>query len=168
MYSLIHPGKKWRSNCPGQLLLWNLQNLIIHAVDKLWRHLFEALKYPERCRQTKLWFPTVDKARSKKILACNRQQWGKLNQFMSGHNHLGRHCNIVDPDYNPICQLCDFDYVQDTQHVIAECPYFLGLRSNLFYWPYLRPPFNHLPIGKVLAFLHQSELLALVWDAEVG
>ena len=87
---------------------------------------------------------------------------------MSGHNHLGRHSNIVDPEYNPICLLCDFGYAQDTQHIIAECPYFLGLRSNLFYWPYFGPPYTHLPIGKVLAFLHQSELLALVWDGGVG
>ena len=137
---------------------------ILTATDHLWNVLFKALRYPEECRQTKQWFPTVDKARSRKILSCNRSQWGKLNQFMTGHNHLGRHSNIVDPTSNPICSLCDFGYVQDTQHIIAECPYFLGLRSDIFNEYVIVPPFDHLPIGKVLQFLHQSELDALVWE----
>ena len=144
------------------------KSTLLNAVDQYWNVLFNALRAPERCRQTKQWFPVVNRAKSQKILGYNRSQWGKLNQFMTGHNHLGYHSNIVDPDNKKICLLCDFNYVQDTQHILAECPYFLGLRSNIFFWPFLRPPFDHLPIGKVLEFLHQSEMTALVWEASKG
>ena len=144
------------------------KSTLLNAVDQYWNVLFDALRAPEHCRQTKQWFPVVNRAKSQKILGYNRSQWGKLNQFMTGHNHLGYHSNIVDPDNKKICLLCDFNYVQDTQHILAECPYFLGLRSNIFFWPFLRPPFDHLPIGKVLEFLHQSEMTALVWEASKG
>ena len=138
---------------------------ILLGTDKLWERLFHLLTYPERCRQTKNFFPKIDRARSHKILTCNRSQWGKLNQFMTGHNFLRRHNNIVDPNEAAICDLCGFgDYVQDTEHILSECPYFLGLRSDLFQQHILVPPFDDLPIGKLLTFLFLSNLPALAWD----
>ena len=84
---------------------------------------------------------------------------------MTGHNHMARHNHIVDVEADAICRLCDYNYVQDTEHIMAECPYFLGLRLDLFHQCLLTPPFNGLPIVKVLAFLHQSNLLALEWKS---
>ena len=137
---------------------------ILIGTDKLWEWLFLQLRYPEECRQTKNWFPHIDRARSYKILTCNRLQWGKLNQFMTGHNFLKRHNNVVDPNEAPTCDLCDFGYIQDTEHIVAECPYFLGLRCDLFNQHLLVPPFDDIPIGKLLTFLFLSNLPALAWD----
>ena len=100
-----------------------------------------------------------------KIRGRNRIQWGKLVQFMTGHNYLQRHKNIVDPNDNPSCPLCDFGYPQDTAHIIGECPYphLVKIRETLFGERVLYPPFNNLPLHKVLTFLLQSGLPALDW-----
>ena len=63
-----------------------------------------------------------------------------------------------------MCDLCDFGYVQDTKHIISECPYFLGLRCELFQQRILYAPFDDLPIGKLLRFMFLSNLPALAWD----
>ena len=138
---------------------------LTHAIDNLWGNMFKALVYPERCRQTKMWFPTIDKLRSKTILKTNRDQWGRLVQFMTGHNHMARHNHIVDVNADAICRLCYYNYVQDTEHIIAECPCLMSIRVDLFHQRLLTPPFNGLPIAKVLAFLRQSNLFALDWKS---
>ena len=133
---------------------------VLIGTDKMWERLFWELQEPERCRQTKDFFPAIDKARSYKILTCSRSQWGKLNQLMTGHNFLRRHNNIVDSKESAICDLCDFGYVQDTKHIVAECPYFLGLRCELFQHRTLYAPFDDLPIGKLLTFMFLSNIQA--------
>lgn len=158
--------------CVPDLPLVSIQtakSYITQAVDQLWGRLFDALTYPERCRQTKLWFPTIDKPRSFKVACTTRLQWGKLVQTMTGHNYLARHSYIVNPtDNSPICSLCDHGYIQDTEHIIAECPYFLGLRCDIFGQHLLVPPFNDLAVGKVLSYLHQSGVEALAWGSGGG
>ena len=135
------------------------------GTDELWVKLFHLLQYPEECRQTKQWWPTVDKNRTKQLLKLNRLQWGKLVQFMTGHNYLQRHNNIVDPNDNPSCPLCDYGYPQDTAHIIGECPYphLVKIRVTLFGERVLYPPYTNLPLHKVLTFLIQSGLPALDW-----
>ena len=81
---------------------------------------------------------------------------------MTGHNFLSRHNYIVRPEeHNPICKKCDFDMVQDSEHIIATCPYFLGLRANIFQKYLLDAPFDDLAIGDILSFLAQSGLEAV-------
>ena len=141
---------------------------ILIGTDNLWTILYHQLQYPERCRQTKDWWPKPDKERSNQILSLKRKQWGKMVQFMTGHNHLARHNNIVDPNESPTCSLCDFGYPQDTAHIIGECPdpHLMKIRIDIFGERYIVPPFNHLATGKVLAFLLQSGLSALDWWPE--
>ena len=107
---------------------------ILIGTDKLWTILYHQLQYPERCRQTKDWWPKPDKERSNQILSLKRKQWGKMVQFMTGHNHLARHNNIVDPNESPTCSLCDYGYPQDTAHIIGECPdpHLMKIRIDIF------------------------------------
>ena len=99
-----------------------------------------------------------------------RLKWGKLIQFYTGHNYLARHdflCyGAVDESYDPMCTLCDFNYLQTSEHIVSECPYFLGNRSQIFGAYVLDPPYDY-PIGKVLSFLFQSGLDAFSWAARV-
>ena len=99
------------------------------------------------------------------MFGLKRKQWGIMVQFMTGHNHLGRHNNIVDPKEDPECKLCNHGYPQTTAHVIGECPspHLVQIRTHLFGERYILPPFDHLPIGKVLAFQLQSGISALDW-----
>ena len=129
------------------------------ATDWYWSYLFKHL--PE-CRQTKMWWPKVDKGRARKIVKLTRRKWGLITQFMTGHNFLNRHNFLVKPEeVDPTCQKCAHGYIQDTEHIIAKCPYYLGLRTTLFNRLQLDPPFDDLPIQKVLDFLSQSGLEAL-------
>ena len=81
---------------------------------------------------------------------------------MTGHNFLNRHNYIVRPEeVNPICDKCDFGDVQDSEHIIAKCPYFLGLRAQIFQNYILEAPFDDLAIGDILSFLAQSGLEAV-------
>ena len=88
-------------------------------------------------------------------------------QFMTGHNYLGYHNHLVNGD-DPHCSLCGMQVPQDTEHIIAHCGYFLLLRQEIFLTPdgLLQAPFDDLPIGKVLQFLHQSGLEALDWKTD--
>ena len=136
-------------------------------MDHRWSGLWAQL---DECRQTKLFFPAVDKNRAHKIMILPRNKWSRIIQFASGHCFLNRHdflCyGIEDESYDPMCQLCDHNYQQTAAHIISECPYFLGLRSDIFQEFILNPPFLH-PIGKILKFLLQSGLEGLHWEEEM-
>ena len=86
---------------------------------------------------------------------------------MTGHNFLGYHNALVNEAENEkICLKCDYGQIQDTEHIIASCLYFLGLREKIFKEFLLEPPFNGLSIGKVLQFLQSSGLEGLAWKSE--
>ena len=99
-----------------------------------------------------------------------RLQWGKLIQFISGHNYVNMHDFLCygaeDEAYNPMCTLCDSNELQIPAHLISQCPYFLGNCIEIFREFILNPPLL-LPISKILRFLHQSELEALRGAEEV-
>jgi len=74
------------------------------------------------CRQTKLWFPTPDRALSRKILKLDRKDIGVLIRWLTGHNFLRRHSHIVNPHVNAVtkCRACGMDE-ETAAHVIADC-----------------------------------------------
>ena len=85
---------------------------------------------------------------------------------MTGHNFLNRHNYIVNGiDNNPECDLCAHGYIQDTEHIIAECPRLMGLRLQIFGQHILHPPYTFISTGQLLAFLHRSGLQAVDWRA---
>lgn len=136
------------------------------GTDAYWSYLFSIL--PE-CRQTKMFWPKVDKKRSLQVIKQDRVTWGVLTQFMTGHNFLNRHNFIVRPEEaNPLCSLCDSGEFQDSEHILAKCPYFLGLRQRIFHHFVLEAPFDDLAIGDVLSYLHQSGLEAVVHQGETN
>ena len=98
-------------------------------------------------------------------MADKRKQWGIMVQFMTGHNHLARHNNIVDPNEDPECKLCNQGYPQTSAHIMGECPFphLVQIRESLFGERYIAPPFTELALGKVLAYQLQSGLKALDW-----
>jgi ribonuclease HI len=74
-------------------------------------------------RQTKIFFPYPDPQKSKQLLQMSRDDFGLMFRWISGHNYLLRHNNLLDPTNfpNPNCRLCNFD--QETSgHLINSCP----------------------------------------------
>ena len=59
-------------------------------------------------KQTKLWFPRIDKALSKDLLKLTRVSLGQIIGFISGHNHLLRTQRKVynNPYTDVTCRAC--------------------------------------------------------------
>jgi len=84
-----------------------------------WAHQWEV--HPT-CRQTKMWFPAPNVGHSRKILQLSHKEIGILIRWITGHNFLRRHANIVDPyTYSTAqCRLCGID-PETSSHIIADC-----------------------------------------------
>ena len=98
------------------------------------------------------------------MMLQNRNDWGTLCQWYTGHAFLNRHnfiCYGIDDEvYDPMCEFCDLNYLQTPAHILAKCPSFLGLRAEIFKVLDPEPPFL-FPISKVSRFLHQSGLAGM-------
>ena len=140
-----------------------IKKIIRQKVDDQWERDWLAV---EGHRQSKLFWPRLDKSRSHKLMLQNRTQWGRLIQFQTGHAHLNRHDFICygaeDESYDPMCDFCDYNYLQTPAHLLSECAYFLMLRSDIFQEFIMDPPFLH-PISKLNKFLSLSGLNDLLF-----
>lgn len=105
------------------------------------------------CRQTKLWFPAPNPGLSRKILHLEREQIGQLIRWLTGHNFLRRHCQIVDPDtyQGNKCRLCRLDS-ETAEHIIAECMALDYNRLAAMKVTHLVPPYRW-DLGRLLKFL---------------
>ncbi len=57
-------------------------------------------------RQTKQWFPTVQKQLSYQVLHTDRKQFSRHVQLITGHNFLKRQSVLVDKSDDTECRLC--------------------------------------------------------------
>jgi len=76
----------------------------------------------QSCRQTKLWCPTPNESLSRNILGLNREEIGRIIRWLTGHNFLRRHANIINPIHysNPKCRLCGMDE-ETSSHILTDC-----------------------------------------------
>jgi len=111
-----------------------LHNHIIDDWQKEWQG------HPS-CRQTKLWCPNPNLGLSRRILQLDRPTIGRLIRWVTGHNFLRRHSNIVDPiTYSTTkCRLCGREE-ETSSHVLAECITLDYHRMEIFNVPYLDLP----------------------------
>ena len=73
----------------------------------------------------------------------------------------------ADYEVDPMCQYCDYNYVQSSHHIIGECPALVEIRQDVFSLHIMEPPFN-FPIKSVIKFLKLVELEALRMDVTGG
>ena len=139
-----------------------LMNNLVGGVNNLWNTLWDK---EQAFRQTKQWFPEIDPKRSYDIHRLKRVQWGKLCQFITGHNSLNRHLFLteVDPELESAqCTKCGYGDMTSS-HIMGNCPRFWRERGEIFSNYYLSPPFK-LPIGQVLHFMKRIGVEPLKWD----
>ena len=125
--------------------------------NKKW---LKAWKAYDQARQTKIWFPEPNSKKSSKLLRLNRNNLGRLVQFLTGHNKLKRHKNIQNGIIDPYsCRLCS-EEEESSFHVIAECPAMECYRSSAFKLP---PPITipnppEWTVTQVVKFIRTSPI----------
>ena len=141
---------------PNQLKL-HLQE----AQDKLWNAAWSART---DCRQTKIWFPCIQRLWSAKLVAQSREEFSKAVQIITGHNFLNRHKHVIDPEEDACCRLCLEDD-ESSWHVVAECPALARTRLQVFGTHCLESPPNWSP-NQLSQFLRERSVrLLLDWEA---
>jgi len=104
------------------------------------------------CRQTKLWFPSPNRKESKNIINLNRQDFGLITRWFTGHCYLARHEAIVNNE-DPICNKCFLDD-QTPWHLLKECPATKTARANI-------PP-DHWSTGIILKAIKNMDYLEVL------
>ncbi len=101
------------------------------------------------CRQTKLWFPNPNQKESKNILNLNKNDFGLITRWITGHCFLAWHEAIIK-NQDPICPKC-FTDDQTPWHLLKECPATLPIRSDI--------PHDHWTTGILLKTIKRIEFL---------
>ena len=91
----------------------------------------------DEAKQTKLWFPRIDKALSKDLLKLSRVSLGKIIGFILGHNWLLRHQRKINnnPYMDVTCRGCEEPgTTEDASHLWSTCEalkFMNGLRPTM-------------------------------------
>ena len=104
------------------------------------------------CRQTKLWFPSPNAKESLNILRLNRQDFGLIVRWITGHCFLARHEALLHNE-DPICNKCFLDD-QTPWHLLQECPATKSIRANIYR--------DHWTTGTILKAIKNMDYLEVL------
>jgi ribonuclease HI len=106
-----------------------ITNLIQDEITRRWNARWKALP---TCRQTKNWFPEVNRCKAMDLLKrAKRAQYGLAIQFITGHNFLRRHEALISPGLDKTCRLCE-EKEETAFHLAVECPRLIEHRMEAF------------------------------------
>ena len=83
------------------------------------------------CRQTKRFWPMVDLTASKNVFSLNREELSWVVQTLTGHGFNKYHLKVSMGTDDVLCRYCN-SAVEDTWHVVNECPKFDLIRTGFF------------------------------------
>jgi hypothetical protein len=128
-----------------------IQKKIKYFLHKEWSIQWNRL--PE-ARQTKLFFPTPHIKTSKNMLKYNRETYGELFRWITGHSFHRYHNSLTNPiDYpDPTCRACGIAR-EENGHLIMDCPVFATTRHKIFGHHILQPGFKWEP-GTLLEMIN--------------
>ncbi len=106
--------------------LSHVKSVFRGKVDELWSSIWN--RRPD-CRQTKQWFPTVNRLKSHQLLKLDRVKLSGMVQMITGHNFLKRHESLVHGTEDNECRLC-CEEEETSYHIMIECPALARLRLN--------------------------------------
>lgn len=76
----------------------------------------------EKCKCTKMFFPSYDAKKTKFLLQESKSSLCKLISIITGHNLLGKHAKRLGLAGNDSCRYCGcLDCSEDTQHILCQC-----------------------------------------------
>ena len=85
-----------------------------------------------KARQTKIFFAEPQEKKSRELLGWSREKYGEFFRWISGHNFLGRHNHLLNPEKypDPICRACG-EEEETSSHLILECPVLSEMRFKI-------------------------------------
>lgn len=85
----------------------------------------------EQCRQTKIWFPRVNLAKSKELVLQTRSTYSRLVRFLTGHCFLRAQNFKLGISYSPLCRVCGNDN-ETPVDLISDCDPLCHKRWRIF------------------------------------
>jgi ribonuclease HI len=127
--------------------------LINEAAQKAWT---EQWSQNKDCRQTKVFFSTVDLDKSQQITKLDRTKLSRLIRFTTGHNFLRYHNSNIDKNMPKSCRLCHKNK-EDAVHIITDCEALWRIRWDSFYQPFLNTPVEW-KVSQMIKFLQHHKV----------
>ena len=126
---------------------------ISQNIDKIWVNRWKSLN---EARQTKIWFPGLNKSATNYLLNQSRVDLGLCVGFLTGHNRMRKHESVVSQGVDPSCRFCLEDE-ESAWHLIAECPALWMHRGQAFksYQLYSNPKWK---AHQFLSFLRDAKM----------
>ena len=93
-------------------------SVLMTSIRKRWDREWRTHK---DCRQTKLFYPTQNAGKAKKVIQWNRLKVGRYVRAITGHNNLLYHLHTMYNFISPICRFCN-DANEEFYHLAYFCP----------------------------------------------
>ena len=135
----------------------NALRKISHALNNSWNARWGS---SDLYRQTKIWFPVVNKKKSDILLNLERRTLGDMIGLLTGHNRLNYHQSKIDASHSPTCRFCWWED-ESSWHLIGECEAFWRSRTNIFNQSFLDNP-PEWSVKQLLKFYNKIKLKDLL------
>ena len=85
-------------------------------------------------RQTKLFFPTINKSKTDRLYKTSKAIYSQAVRWITGFNGLAYQNHKINPVEfpSPLCQLCEGWVEETSSHLISECPALFWERKDAF------------------------------------
>jgi len=129
------------------------RNLLRKRIEEYWNEGWINLP---TCRQTKHFFPEVNKSKALDYTKCRRAAFSAAVQLITGHNFLKRHESLVNEEGSNKCRNCE-EEAETTYHVLSECPKHTYVRHIVLGDPYPELPYD-IKMAQIQEFLFVAQL----------
>lgn len=147
---------------PPKTPYYVIKNEIKEKVVSYWDKEWQIVKKKNNCRQTKHFFPELDRKLSVEYMKNRRTLFSAVIQFVTGHNFMLRHQALVKQGKsyyrkkNAKCTYCEKGE-ESTYHMLSECEKHAMTRFMIWGQPELKPPYK-ITFREIHEFLTQTKM----------
>jgi ribonuclease HI len=127
------------------------------ALEQYWQQRWQSR---QDCRQSRLFFPKVSRAKAYDFIRESRKTCGRIIQFLTGHNRMNRHESIIDPSKSKTCRLC-LEGEESSAHIMFDCPTLQQHRADIFQARFLQTTMEWNP-QQIKRFLSREKLVEML------
>ena len=111
-------------------------------------------------RQTKLFFPTINKNKSERLYKASKSIYSQAIRWITGFNGLAYQNHKINPvDFpSPLCQLCEGWVEETSPHLISECPSLFWERKDAFKTIHNLEDLANIKMADLISFLSNRKV----------